>query len=420
MKIKYEIPLYVHLFSKIENHLKLNTTFFHNDFEVFLELIGGETVHGDSFSADLPYHRQINKMGIFVSEKDESKTILKSLVEDSSKHLRLIEILKEISNRIIRNLRNFGLVTNSNEIYDLDNDVRFYLLNWNVQISVDDIKWESLLIKTDGILSQLAMLRIPDYGIKRELLLAGYWPDIEEAIQDDLEPPPEQEFLANTYEHLSKNNFRLALVESIISLEIVLSQFLEAYLKLNFNFPNRRVKKFLNPDLGLTSRISGLLDLTLEKDEIAKIDINNILKAIEWRNHIIHKTGHLPVNLEGKIIKTKIGNVIELTYLLSEKRDKINVSPELQGISNDIAEKHSITSPTIYILKRHRILVEFFFIFSKDIPDEEIILSIVSDLKEIFSSRDRRFNPDNHLFVRFRVLRDVYIRWHNNKLEYIK
>ena len=119
------------------------------------------------------------------------------------------------------------------------------------------------------------------------------WPTIVEAIQDNLESPPEQEFITNALEHLKVRNYRLALIESIICLEIVLTQYLKAFFSINKQIPEKRINNFLNPNLGLNARISVLLNLCLDERDIESVNFTNILRAINRRNHIIHKTGNL-------------------------------------------------------------------------------------------------------------------------------
>src|SRR5690349_11986639 len=79
------------------------------------------------------------------------------------------------------------------------------------------------------------------------------------------ETAPEDEFLTNTRWHIRNGNLRLALVDSVIGLEIVLARFLDSYLRVIKSVPDSRIRKFIKPDLGITARLAAILDLTLHE-----------------------------------------------------------------------------------------------------------------------------------------------------------
>jgi hypothetical protein len=142
------------------------------------------------------------------------------------------------------------------------------------------------------------------------------WAEIEKAIQDNKSPLPEQEFTVNASEHLYLRNFRLALVESVIGLEIVLSRHLRTYLHTQKKAPEARIGEFLTPNLTLNMRLSGLLVLTLPPDVFQQIDLDTIKKAVRWRNQVVHKTGQLPGGIPNAELRETISAVLELTQRL--------------------------------------------------------------------------------------------------------
>ncbi|HEX9868845.1 MAG TPA: hypothetical protein VGC99_09670 [Candidatus Tectomicrobia bacterium] len=144
------------------------------------------------------------------------------------------------------------------------------------------------------------------------------WAEIVEAIRDDLPVLPEQEFTVNAREHLDLRNFRLALVESVIGLEIVLHRHLLAYLRIHKKVPQTRVQEFLSPNLTLATRLSGLLDLTLPPDALQQINLGNVRKAVGWRNKVVHVTGRLPDGISHSELREAISAVLELTQQLGD------------------------------------------------------------------------------------------------------
>src|SRR4029450_5705664 len=113
-------------------------------------------------------------------------------------------------------------------------------------------------------------------------------------LQDDLPVPPEQEFTTNVLEHLKANNLRLAVLEAIIGLEIVLTRYLRAFLRAYQGTPEDRINKFLSPDFGLTARLSGVLDLTLNETDRREFDLTKVMTVVSWRNKVTHGEGRLP------------------------------------------------------------------------------------------------------------------------------
>jgi hypothetical protein len=222
-----------------------------------------------------------------------------------------------------------------------------------------------------------------------------------EAMQEGLEPGPEQEFLANCLEHLGERNFRLALIESVICLEIVLSGFLRTYLQHEKRLSKSRIENFLSSTFGLTSRVSGVLDLTLPKELVAKIDADLVLKAVGWRNAVMHKTGRLPAHLDEKTLRKHVAAVLTLVRYLANRRDEIAAEPELRAVGETIAKEFGGSDPTMRQFSRHVVWVDYFYFSKTDLPLETDMERIVARTGQLLADRDPRFELHQHLYARF-------------------
>src|SRR5206468_3398356 len=103
------------------------------------------------------------------------------------------------------------------------------------------------------------------------------WTLVEEAIQDDLKAGPEKEFYTNALEHSRVGNLRLAVVESVISLEILLAQWLHQVL------PTRGVRKvndLLKPQLDLFTRVNLLLPMLLRTDRLELVNLDDVARTV--------------------------------------------------------------------------------------------------------------------------------------------
>jgi len=126
-------------------------------------------------------------------------------------------------------------------------------------------------------------------------------------------------------------NFRLALMESIIGLEIVLTRYLTEYLRVYKGFSKKRIEDFISRELTLSLRLAGLLDLTLPQTDLQVIDFDKVRLAVTWRNRVTHRTGHLPQGIPESIIIGNILEVLKLTHILGNRAQQISASSEIKA-----------------------------------------------------------------------------------------
>jgi hypothetical protein len=191
---------------------------------------------------------------------------------------------------------------------------------WSVQTSEDGTDWDHIIAKPKNLeqLKHYFSYKQPPTG----RLDAVKWPDIEKALIYDLSPPPEREFITNSNENLRIKNYRLALLEAIIGLEIMLTRYLTEYLSNQKGLSKTRIKDLISPNLDLTTRVSVLLDMIIEPEYLQKVDVEKILAAISWRNSVVHKTGNIPCGVTEKALNESINEVLNLITLLSSLYEK--------------------------------------------------------------------------------------------------
>ncbi|GAG58886.1 unnamed protein product, partial [marine sediment metagenome] len=210
----------------------------------------------------------------------------------------------------------------------------------------------------------IALLHVQSREQEFPVLYISNWPEIKEAIQDNLQSPLENELLANTHEFLRVGNNKMAILESVTCLDIILSQYLKIFLTNRKNLDTKRIGKFLTTQFGLKARIAGLLDLTLSRESLKYVNIESVLQAIKWRNDIVHKYGNLPSGVSNNDLKQAIEDTLNLIYILVRERDQIIAEPSLIEISENIAKKYNIPTPTILLPgARHKIHVIILFSF---------------------------------------------------------
>jgi hypothetical protein len=420
MKLCLKVPFNSYLVGPSSDSLNLRTSFEEDDYLVKMVIEGDDPLELKASPSETKHFRKTTYLSFEITLAEISSENLekfKLFVKEESQRLKLFYLLVSVVNRTLRSIRNFGVVAYIQEIRPKDSEIESYFRKWGVKFSEKNEEFQTIFPETMNLL-QIYASSISDQKIS-ELRISD-WPDIEEAIQDKLEPAPEQEFLTNAIEFLRNRNFRMALLESVICLEIVLTQYLRAFLSVRKDIPDYRIKKFLTPQLGLTSRLSGLLDITLGRKDLNKINIQEILKAVEWRNHIIHKTGRLPKELKEDALRDGIWSILTLAELLARRRNQIQADPGLQKIAKEVSDDNKVPIPTIWARQRHHILVEIEFFFD-EIPESRVFEKASQDLAIKLKQRDTRFEADKHLFVRFlQFPKKTIARWQKGNLEVIQ
>jgi len=403
LKLKFKYPTSFFVYS-VKTIKILKGNFKYKRLQIDFKVIGIDTTLNMPESKTL-YIKNVSSIEFKVDNLTEKQT-------EESSFLELLATLESIINRVLLNVRNYGSVLNISLIRPDKDKVLHYLRFWEVKI-FKNRNWNPL-VQGDPFGSLFFASETSRTGN----LSISTWPDIVEAVYDDIQSPPEKEFITNSKEHLERKNFRLALLEAIICLEIVLTPFLRGYLSIYSKLSNERINKFLNPNLGLTARISVLLNLCLSPEYIKRIKINEVLTVIKWRNEIIHKTGHLPAGISEEDLEKKINSVLSLSSLLAQRRDQIEATPELNDISRKINEKFQIPKPNIWIYSKHRVLVELtFFKIVDDMPKTDFLKAVSIELSKLLRIRDSRFKANDHLVIRYYSFpNDIAARWNKGKL----
>ena len=422
-KIKFQYPPFYIPYRSFpsEKSLDLKVNFKEKGYLISVDVEA--TIYSDSPPPEYRGEYLIKGFSFTVEEKPNKKGTLSELAENPNKYPELLSLLASFINVVLNKIRNFGMIPYINEIDYKKYDAKSYFEQWKVEIFTPDIGWRKIIAISETF-KEYFFLFWPQFFEESKsfplLIEADKWEDIKFAIQAKRKPTPEQEFMVNAIELMRLSNWRSALLESITCLEIVLSQFLREYFKYNKVPPNRISQFFKPPGIGLTARISVLLNLTLSPGDLSIINIDEILKAIEWRNTILHRTGHLPEENPEKV-KKKIWNVLELADILSLRRDQIKESPEMKKISEEIAKEYNIPVPKIWLFKNHNILMEFVFFSIDCFPKFSILKELIKSISDHLLNRDRLFDANKHLYINFiKFPREIVERWHQGKYELIQ
>src|SRR5439155_32690 len=79
------------------------------------------------------------------------------------------------------------------------------------------------------------------------------------------------------------------------------------------------------------------------------------VRAVNWRNHIVHKTGRLPPELKGDQRIDGVWATLELAQTLRSRRDDLASTPEVNTLAGDISESFKVRVHEVKFLDNHRL-----------------------------------------------------------------
>lgn len=272
------------------------------------------------------------------------------------------------------------------------------LRRWGIERSTDGQQWEKLFLNSTEESLGLGLWAFGLFGSFTGMawLHVRQWPRIAETLEENKKIQPEDEFYTNATKHLADDNLRLAVLEAVICLEIVLTEFLRTDMSVTKGFKNEQIEKFLE-STDLTSRLSGVLGYAIDKSYLKRID--KVFMTVRWRNKITHSTGNIPEEISRDTVKEGIDAVLRLARGLAERRDGILAQEGLNKIATLLKKSwENILTINIRQLPWHEVDIEMWLF---PIPSEETMNNMANDASRILAERDKRFVSEEHLKIRF-------------------
>lgn len=410
MMLRIKIPQQLFLCGRSEDQLETaSVSFFYNRYAITLSLEGGEVKKATWNKPDdyTQWYRESTHAELVIADEAKSDRAITDLIAPS-RHEDLLDLIEGAVLKAIRVIRNVGFVPELPESLPRNEPLEEILRSWKPEISSDGATWTTGL-PHDSERGYRSLLGIfgrsgfaSDFARMPELKII-YWARIKEVLEDNLEIAPQDEFLTNTIGHLRACNFRLALIDAVIGLEIVLTRYLRCYLATIKKMPKKRIDSFLLNDFGLTPRLAGILDLTMHESYLRDIKLDQVLKAVTWRNHIVHKTGQLPIDVTVETLREHIDAVLDLARTLAKLYVDTAAFSDRQVIGKKLKTNWSerIGWPILWIKPWHQVYAEVSSGIGVQLSKEEM-RAIAEELGGYLKARDRRFNPTSDLQVNYK------------------
>lgn len=335
MQLKWEIPTNILFTCDKPEELELpRFDFIYKDrVKVEVTLQSSVPVHDFQYkgSKSVKPFRHMDKIGITVTDLDNANNanpLITHLTVNNNK--KLFNEILTITNKIMYTIRNFGFVSKIREFSYQYYEFEKVMILWNVQTSNDNgDNWINVEPSdSDKEIKRYYFSLQNKESIQRTELDNETWVYIQAVLQHNVKLHSEREFIVNADGHIDSNNYRLAVVESVIGLEIVLNQFLHLYLQKYKGFTEKRIKKFLPNEFTLSMKLSGLLALSLSEKSLEGIDIDKVETVVKWRNNIMHSTGNLEKSEKHDNIIESLRHVLQLSHLLRRKIRELELLEE--------------------------------------------------------------------------------------------
>jgi hypothetical protein len=378
MKLRYMIPLTVFAYASRDDDFALNGAYDDEGLSVAYRLIGVDPV--DNADPAIPFPRMMACTGLEIEIDDQDSGVLRPLVAPEEWQA-LVAILTKIANRILRAVRNIGISTNVAEIKFEPVAAGSYLRQWQVATVEADHAHE-LVTSEPAVFEEVWRVVFSGMEFRYGELFTIRWPAIQDAVRENREPGPGQEFIVNAMEHVRRGNLRYALLEAVIGLEIAMMSFMRLFLERR-GIPKNRIEQFLSPTLTLHDRISVLLDLTSRSGEVEGRDIDPVITAIKWRNQIVHRHGKIPNGIPNKDVSERIWATIRLAGFLETRYQELNADPEMRAVASEVTDElgRSLGTPLILLSspEPHHYVADIVYI-ADVLPDRAGLQAIVDRL----------------------------------------
>ena len=267
MRIRATFPFSCWVTGPSADALSPTFHFLSRGWTITASLVGEHPLELPEPGDQAPWFRRVHNLTV---EIDEAESGLVTRVVASVESGRIIGLIKPAES-IVQVIRNFDwrIIFREFKASDVYGDHWLDLLS--VETSPDGATWTRVGQPPNDLgelLARRSLLRREYLG---EFKIANLT-EVQEAIEDNLTAGPERAFFANAVEHLRRGDLRVAVVESIICLEILVGQLLPKLLEAR-SVPSDALTK----EITLHPRVKMLLPLLLPA-EAASVDLAAVLQ----------------------------------------------------------------------------------------------------------------------------------------------
>jgi len=229
----------------------------------------------------------------------------------------LLAVLTEVADYCTSQIRSTGYVAHLHVVGVSGREpARLALYRLHAEVSEDDTNWRDLIKESDLLATRTELIAGLVASQPHGYLYLSRWQSVSAALAQGSNPDPAAQCLVNAEEYLEIGDLRLAVLESVMSLELALASYLRLHCEQTNGMSKDQIATLLSPSVTLEIRLKVLLPLCLGKQKLSDDTMKKLLKVVNWRNNIVHRQGDLPGGIPRDVALTSVQETITVVRWL--------------------------------------------------------------------------------------------------------
>jgi hypothetical protein len=263
------------------------------------------------------------------------------------------------------------------------------------------------------------------------------WLNARFGVMADTVIPRETEFLVNARRHVQLGNYRYAILEAAIGLEMSVNEYLRNELqrknkasRLAGNQDQATIKRmedtFFSTSFDLHAKLNALLPLLTWATLYEELRPTSLRSIYSYRNALMHD-GRLPTDATPQKVAELVEHCRAACEVLRRQRDREQMSEDLSNLTKEVETVcttlgglSSIRYEGNGFYYAHFEFKGEHFLLRGEIPNEDELNKIVSIVIQGINSSSvkisRHFVPERHLLIAFRGEKKKAV-WQEGRLE---
>jgi hypothetical protein len=308
MMLRYVVPVEFEVYGEGLDEGALTSAFAFKRLNVDVRLASGEKPYTMDIDGRSVQTLTIDHLSISIDDRSDNS--LTNLVR-SSQWDTVLKTLLRVANGCISQIRDTGGVPHVHTITKSGReDARFVLHNFDVQVSEDGTTWRDIIEKSELYPDARRYLVQLMVSKPKGWLSLSRWASVKSSLASGVDPDVAAQCTVNAQEYLELGNLRLAVLESVMGLELSVASYLSEYGKRKLHMSKDQIETMLAPTVTLEIRLKCLLPFCQGDRALPDDSLKKVVTVVKWRNAIVHKLGGLPAGTSPDVAASYIQEVI--------------------------------------------------------------------------------------------------------------
>lgn len=332
MTVKYNVPVVFVVYGEGLDESALVSTFEFKHLGVGIRLASDEKLYTIDVDGHSVQTLTIDHLAISIDDRADGS--LANLV-NSSKWDDVLKMLLRVANSCISHIRDTGGVPRLHTITTSGReDARFVLHKFDVQISEDSTTWREIIKESElkaDVQQYLAHLMVSK---PKGWLSLVRWASVKSSLASGVDPDSAAQCTVNAQEYLELGNLRLAVLESVMGLELSMASYLGEYGRYKLSMPRDQIATMLSPAVTLETRLKCLLPFCNGGQMLPDASLKKVLAVVRWRNAIVHELGDLPTGVSPDVAASYIQETVLVVEWLRFEAKRMKSRPPQTAPAN--------------------------------------------------------------------------------------